>query len=231
MGTTTQRVSFCFDDGFHASAEKIRKVFDQRGLSACFCVLAAPELAQDPFIRASRIGDWGYWRETMAAGHEVAPHGYQHELLGQLSIEAAQDSVRRTLDKLTQELPSFDALRSIYHVPYLRAPPPTIEWIGRHTLGARIALGKAGLNTLTDWRAGAPVDCMTFGPDDVDTLSARRVERFIQDERGWLVLVFHGLDGEGWGTLSLRALEQMLDRLADAGVPIEPPNRTLCRSH
>ena len=44
---------------------------------------------------------------------------------------------------------------------------------------------------------------------------------------GWLVLVFHGLDGEGWGTLSSDALARMLDDIDRAGIVVETPNRTL----
>ena len=52
-----RQVSFCFDDGFRATAGKVWSLFAARGLSACFAVLAAPELAQDPLIRASEVAD------------------------------------------------------------------------------------------------------------------------------------------------------------------------------
>jgi peptidoglycan/xylan/chitin deacetylase (PgdA/CDA1 family) len=91
-------VSFCFDDGFRASADSISRIFASRSVAACFCVLAAPELAEDPFIRGARIADWAYWRDANAAGHEVAPHGYAHEHLGKVSVESAQASEQRTLD-------------------------------------------------------------------------------------------------------------------------------------
>jgi peptidoglycan/xylan/chitin deacetylase (PgdA/CDA1 family) len=220
-------ISFCFDDGFRASADKIQRIFAQRNQSACFCVLTAPELAEDPFIRAAPIADWAYWREAIAAGHEVAPHGYAHEYFGKLSFEAACDSVQRTLDSFQQELPGFDAKRSLYHLAYLAAPVPVVQWIGERTLGTRMALGGAGRNDLATWSQGMPIDCITFAPPDADELARQRVERFIQAEDGWLVLVFHGLDGEGWGTLSSDALTRMLDDIERAGVVVAPPNRTL----
>lgn len=223
----TQAISFCFDDGFRATADKVRRLFAQRNQSACFCVLAEPVLAEDPFIRAAPIADWAYWREAIAAGHEVAPHGYAHEHLGKLSFAAACDSVQRTLDSFQQELPGFDSRRSLYHLAYLAAPAQVVQWIGERTLGARMALGRAGRNDLAAWSQGMPIDCITFAPPDADDVARRRVERFIQEEDGWLVLVFHGLDGEGWGTLSSDALARMLDAIERAGIVVAPPNRLL----
>lgn len=222
-------ISFCFDDGFRASADKIQRLFGQRSRSACFCALAAPELADDPFIRAVPIADWAYWRDAIAAGHEVAPHGYSHEYLGKLSFAAACDSVQRTLDVFEQELPGFDARDNLYHLAYLSAPAEVVQWIGARTLGARMALGAAGRNDLTAWRPGSSIDCTTFAPPDADAVALQRIERFIQHEDGWLVLVFHGLDGEGWGTVSSDALARMLDDIERAGIDIAPPNRVLQR--
>lgn len=225
----TKSISFCFDDGFRASADKIQRIFSQRGLSACFCVLSAPELAEDPFIRAAPIADWAYWREAIAAGHEVAPHGYAHEYFGKLSVEAACDSVQRCLDSFQQELPGFDARRSVYHLAYLSAPVPVVQWIGERTLGARMAMSTTGLNNLATWSPGKPIDCTTFAPPDADAVARQRIERFIQEDDGWLVMVFHGLDGEGWGTLSSDALARMLDDMERAGIVVETPNRILQR--
>lgn len=223
----TKTISFCFDDGFQASADKIQRSFTQRGLSACFCVLTAPELADDPFIRAAPIADWAYWREAVAAGHEVAPHGHAHEHLGKVSFAAACDSVQRTLDTFQQALPGFDPRRSLYHLAYLAAPIEVVQWIGARTLGARMWLGQHGRNDLAAWSPGKPVDCTTFAPPNADEVARQRIQRFIQEEDGWLVLVFHGLDGEGWGTVSSDALARMLDEIQSAGVAVLPPNRVL----
>lgn len=221
----TKTISFCFDDGFRSSADTIQRLFSQRGLSACFCVLAEPALAQDPFIRAAPIADWAYWQEALAAGHEVAPHGYAHEHLGTLDLAVACDSLQRTHDTFQRQLPGFDPRRSFFHLAYLAAPVPVVQWLGARTLGARMALGRDGRNDLSTWSPGQPIDCTTFPPPDADRLVQQRIQRFIQDENGWLVLVLHGLDGEGWGTVSSDALARMLDDIAAAGVVVSPPNR------
>ena len=41
------------------------------------------------------------------------------------------------------------------------------------------------------------------------------------------MLVFHGLDGEGWGPLASATLERLLDRLGGAGVRIAPANQVM----
>jgi peptidoglycan/xylan/chitin deacetylase (PgdA/CDA1 family) len=222
-------VSFCFDDGFRASADKVRRIFSARRLSAAFCVLAAPELTNDPYIRRSDVADWGYWRETLAEGHEVAPHGFAHEHLGRMSFNDACDSVQRTLDVTERELPAFNARESIYHVAYVSAPVEVIRWIGQRSLGVRVATGGYGLNAWESLSQGGCVDCMAWGPQTCDEPARAHVERFVQAPSGWLVVVFHGLDGEGWGTLSSAALERMLDQLLTAGITVEPPNRVLGR--
>ena len=212
--------SFCFDDGFRATAGKVRHMFGDRGIAATFCVLAAPELAEDPYIRASRIADWEYWREARDAGHDVAPHGYAHERLDRLPLDEALAGIGRTWDVFARELPGFQADRSLFHLAYLAAPQPVVSFLGSKTLGVRRSTGHAGLNGLQSLRRGGDVDCLTFGASAADALD-RRLGRFMQAESGWLVLVLHGLDGEGYGPVPSSRLERALDRLLEAGVDVE----------
>ena len=214
-------VSFCFDDGFEATAAKVWRAFDQRRIAASFCVLAAPELAEDPFIRGAAIADWGFWREARAAGHEVAPHGYAHERLDLLTPREAEDGLLRTLAAFVRELPGFRPDEALFHLAYLAAPQAVVDFLSARTLGVRRALGGAGLNSKTGLQRGGSVDCITFGPGADETLPAR-LGQFLDKEEGWLVLVLHGLDGEGWGTLASATLQRQLDRLLEAGVDIAP---------
>lgn len=218
-------MSFCFDDGFRRSADKVRRIFDARGLSACFCVLSAPERAEDPGIKGAAIADWEYWREAAAAGHEIGPHGHAHELYASIGNEAARRSIETCWETLERELPGFDRRRSIFHVPYLSAPAELVEWIAAQSLGARLMLGRDGLNPLPEHVSGT-IDCACFGPDQVGAAATRRLERF-GDEEGWLVLVFHGLDDEGWGPIAGDALEALIDKALAAGMAIAPPSRLL----
>ena len=220
-------MSFCFDDGLRKSADKVARIFAARDLTATFCVLAEPERSNDPFIRPADVADWGFWRQIRDAGHEVAPHGFAHEHLGRMPFGDACDSVARALDVLVRELPGFDPHASVFHLAYMSAPSAVVSWIGQRALAVRMVTGGLGLNAWGSLARGGPVDCMAWGPAPSDELARARIERFLESEEGWLVLVFHGLDGEGWGTISAQSLERMLDRLLAAGVAVETPNRLL----
>ncbi len=225
----TRAVSFCFDDGLRRSADKVARIFAARDLATTFCVLAAPERSNDPFIRPGDVADWGFWRQIRDAGHEVAPHGFAHEHLGRMPFADACDSIDRALDVLVRELPGFDPRANVFHLAYMSAPPAIARWIGQRALAVRMVTGGLGLNAWGNLVRGGPVDCMAWGPGPSDDPARDRIERFLESEEGWLVLVFHGLDGEGWGTMGAQSLERMLDRLLGAGVAVEPPNRLLER--
>jgi len=222
----SRTVSVCFDDGFRATADKVRAVFEARDLRATFCVLARPDLAEDPFIRAAPIADWSDWREAVAAGHEVAPHGWAHERLADLDTAAACAGLDRTLDAFAAELPGFDPRDQLFHLAYLAAPAPVVQHLAARTLGVRRALGRAGLNPPGGQKLGGDVDCVTFG-DPAGELMTTRLTRFLAAEEGWLVLVLHGLDGEGWGPVPREVLERELDRLLDAGVRVAPAGQVM----
>lgn len=217
----SRTLSVCFDDGFRATADQARALFEARGLRATFCVLARPDLTADPFIRAAPIADWAYWREAASAGHEVAPHGWAHERLGDLDTQEACAGLDRTLDAFAAELPGFDPRDQLFHLAYLAAPAPVTQHLAACTLGVRRALGRAGLNPPGRHELGGDVDCITFG-DPAGELMTARLDRFLAAEEGWLVLVLHGLDSEGWGPVPREVLERQLDRLLDAGVLIAP---------
>lgn len=222
----TRTVSFCFDDGFRETAGKVWSLFAARRLSATFCLLAAPELTADPFIRGRPIADWGFWREARAAGHDIAPHGWAHERLADLPTEVACAGLDRTLDAFQLELPGFDPLTQIFHLAHLAAPAPVVEHLSSRVLGVRRALGRAGLNPLAGHAAGAQVDCVTFG-DPADERLEARLAQFLDVETDWLVLVLHGLDGEGWGPVRAATLERQVDALLAAGVRIAPAGQVL----
>ena len=219
----SRQISFCFDDGFLASADRIRSVFDARGVPACFCVLAEPALAQDPAIRNATIADWSYWREARSSGHEIAPHGWAHELYPALSLDEAQRSIEACWDRFEDEISGFRREDSVFHVPYLTAPAPLLEWVGERSAGARVMTGGGGLNDPGVLARGSVIDCTCAGPDGVAAAHAERLDRFAE-ENGWLVLVLHGVDGEGWGSLATDELARLLDRTMEIGARVVTPD-------
>lgn len=218
--------SFCFDDGFAASARTIRRLFDARGVKACFCVLSAPELTQDAAILSAEVAGWDTWREAVADGHEVSPHSHAHEFYGRMEPDAARASIESCFAVFERELEGFSSHRSVFHLPYLQAPPDLMDWLSHRTLGVRAATPGHGLCDPARLVRGGAVGCMAYGPDGVAEGWTRRLDRFSAQD-GWLNLVFHGVDGEGWGPVARDDLARLLDRTLKICDRVDTPNRVL----
>jgi hypothetical protein len=215
-------VSFCFDDGFLESTEKTARLFEERGLRATFCILAEPEMSKDPAHIGAAFGDWPLWRALRAKGHEIAPHGLAHERLADLPVDAAYQNLNQMFDRFVLELPGFVAAETIFHAPYLTLPAMHRDWLLGRTAGVRLALGRGGRNVLTDVAASRLVDCVTFGPEAVGSQSMEHLRKFSQADDQWQVLVLHGIDGEGWGSLGSNSLAALLDFALESGLSVRP---------
>lgn len=219
---TGKTVSFCFDDGFLASTEKTARLFEMRGLRATFCVMAAPELSADPAHVDGCFAQWSFWRELRGRGHDIAPHGWAHERLGELPHDVACVSINRMFARFGIELPGFTTAKAIFHTPYLSMPSPLLDWLMKRCAAVRIAQGNAGMTSQGTVQRSRTIDCITFGPDDVAAQAAARIDEFRGADGDWLVLVFHGVDGEGWGSLGLDELAGLVDRCSSMGFSIRP---------
>ncbi|HRR25635.1 MAG TPA: hypothetical protein P5300_02945, partial [Acidobacteriota bacterium] len=54
-----------------------------------------------------------------------------------------------------------------------------------------------------------------YGPDTIDRHLETQVQELLDLESGWLVYNTHGIDDEGWGPVSSRYLENLLERLTE----------------
>lgn len=219
---TQKTVSFCFDDGFLTSTEKTAHLFEARGLRASFCIMAAPDQSADTAHVDARFADWPLWRDLRERGHDVAPHGWAHERLGALTHDEACASIERMFARFAAELQGFAAERAIFHTPYLSMPPRLVDWLLDRCAAVRIAQGGAGITRQATAQRSRQIDCITFGPDNVAAQAAARIEDFRNADGDWLVLVLHGVDGEGWGSLALPELAGLVDRCCDLGFGIRP---------
>lgn len=221
------RISFCFDDGYAASVMKTAALFEERGLAASFCVVTDPVGSEDSFIRAGAIGDFALFREMAVRGHEVMPHGHRHINLANVTIAQAQDEVSRCLDIFLAEMPGHCESDLIYHCAFNRLPPALEPWLRARVKAVRATTANIGLNALPGIAPPFVFDaCFPLPPDD-PAVTSTMLDRFLAAPPAWLVLCFHGLDGEGWGPVSSRDLAAWLDRLIAAGVVILPPGAAL----
>lgn len=100
--------------------------------------------------------------------------------------------------RFAAELPGFAAERAIFQTPYLSMPPPLVDWLLARSAAVRIA------------------------QDKVAAQADARIQDFRDADGDWLVLVLHGADGEGWGSLALPELAGLVDRCCDLGFGIRP---------
>lgn len=219
---SAKTISFCFDDGFLASSEKILRLFESRGAKASFCVMAAPEASEDSAHRGARFADWDFWRGVRTAGHDVAPHGWAHERFAAMTDDDARAAIERMFDRFVDALPGFRPDGAIFHTPYLAMPPALIAWLRPRCAAIRIARGAGGMTSPAEVARSGLVDCIAFGPSGVGAAAAAQIERFASGNAEWQVLVLHGVDGEGWGPLALDELAAILDDSRNRGLVIRP---------
>ena len=219
---TQKTVSFCFDDGFLESTRKIASLFEDRGLRASFCVMAAPTESVDIAHRGAQFADWDMWRALRARGHDVGPHGWAHERLSTMPSKAAKQSLRRMFERFEAELPGFLSAETIFHTPYLALPHEILMWLTAQVAAVRVATGGHGITSHAAVRASRVIDCITFGPEAVADQAARHIDQFGTTDGELLTLVLHGVDGEGWGSLALGDLARLVDDCLARGHAIRP---------
>lgn len=219
---TGKTVSFCFDDGFLASTGKTVRLFEDRGLRTSFCIMAAPTESVDTAHHGVQFADWDMVRFLRKSGHDIAPHGWAHERLADMEPDAACQSLSRMFERFETELPGFRVDETIFHTPYLSLPSDILEWLNCRTAAVRVATGGGGISSRSAVHMSHEIDCITFGPDNVADSIARHIEHFEKSQGDWLTLVLHGLDGEGWGSLTFGELEHLVDDCLARGYEIRP---------
>lgn len=206
-------VTLSFDDGFLASNRKIAAMYEARGLSACFNVVAMfdrdgppPDRWQTPGLQ----GDFDDWNELQARGHEIMPHGYRHVNKAKLPFDEAQRSIRQCLDVFADRLEGFDARQAVFNFPYNASTPELEAWLPSVVRAFRARGG--GINPLP--HAGqVKLTTTGFGPPNCEADLEGEIAELLSRPSGWLIYNTHGLDDEGWGPIGSDYLARLLDRL------------------
>jgi peptidoglycan/xylan/chitin deacetylase (PgdA/CDA1 family) len=208
-------VTLSFDDGFRKSSLKTVEIYERFGLSACINVVATahlPTFEMPNEYHEHPVGDFAFWNELQARGHEIMPHGLRHANKTQMPLAEAQDLILRCLDIFDRELEGFDRKGAVFNFPFNASTPEIEEWLSTQVRAFRTA-GPA-INPLP--RAGqVRLTCTSHGPDPIDEDLDRRVDELLAQPSGWLIYNTHGLDDEGWGPLSSAGLERLLARLVE----------------
>jgi peptidoglycan/xylan/chitin deacetylase (PgdA/CDA1 family) len=209
-------VTLSFDDGFKKSSIETAKIFEKHGFRACINVVAARTGAKD-FLPPDEwhkhpVGAWNLWNELQKRGHEIMPHGLVHADLSAVPFRAAQNMILASLNIFTEKLKGFDTQKAVFNFPYNRSTPELEEWLRGKVIAIRTA-GQA-INPVPH-KGQFRLTCTTGGEWNIDNHLNEEVDKLLNQPEGWLIYNTHGLDEEGWGPVSAKALDALLVRLKD----------------
>ena len=224
----THVVTLSFDDGFRASSLKTAEIYERHGLSACINVLATahlPTFEMPNEYHQHPVGDFAFWNELQARGHEIMPHGFKHANKAEMPLAQAQDLILKCLDVFDRELDGFDRRKAVFNFPFNASTPEVEEWLSTQVRAFRT--GGPPINPLPH-PGQVRLTCTSHGPDPIDEDLNRRVDELLAQPSGWLVYNTHGIDDEGWGPLSSDGLDRLLARLvAIPAARVLPAGRAL----
>src|SRR5665647_1104338 len=72
---------------------------------------------------------------------------------------------------------------------------------------------KTHINPIPSSSKPVRLGCWSFGPDNADNWVEKQVNEFLATTGGWLILNLHGLDNVGWGPITSKYLNGLLQRL------------------
>ncbi|MDH3651895.1 MAG: polysaccharide deacetylase family protein [Saprospiraceae bacterium] len=215
LETKTHILTLSFDDGFKKSFFKIADIYEKYGLHACFNVIASGHLpsfqAVDQWILPELMGNFDDWNLLKARGHEVMPHSWQHLNLGREPIDKAKDLIMRCLDYFADHLRGYDPSSAVFNFPF-NSSTPELEAFTMSKVRAVRTRGD-DINPIPQTNTAERLGCSAFGPDNGDAWVDQKINSFLAEPGGWLILNLHGLDDEGWGPISTTFLEKLIPRL------------------
>lgn len=173
-----KRVALTFDDGPDEMTPQYLALLDRLGVRCTFFLIG-----KNAELLPSMVN------EIVAAGHEVAGHGFSHRSFPSLTVQELVDELIHTSDALP---PSAGAR------PLVRPP------FGQVSFASLVRVAIAGYTTVL-W---------SFDSDDCRTYDAKDVEARLDPSNvgsGEIVLMH---EGQAW---TLAALPAIVGRLRDAG--------------
>jgi peptidoglycan/xylan/chitin deacetylase (PgdA/CDA1 family) len=222
-------VTLSFDDGFEASNRNVAEIYEKRGLSACFNVLATAHLSTfvppNRYMATCPVGDFRLWNQLQARGHEIMPHGYKHANKAALPLAESQRLILDCLAVFSRELEGFKAREAIFNFPYNQSTPDLEAWLPSVVKAFRTSGN--GINPLP--HAGqVKLTTTGFGPGNGERHLDAEIGKLLSLPSGWLIYNTHGLDEEGWGPIGSDYLGRLLDRLCAIGtVRVLPAGKAL----
>jgi len=160
------------------------------------------------------------------------PHSWAHVNLAQISFDEAVMLIDSCLDYFEQHLEGFDSSRAVYNFAYNASNPELDAYVLTRVralrTAARSVLDKTKINSFPDVSGPFRLGCDSYGPDNAEQWVDKEVGDFLGSPGGWRILNLHGLDGQGWGPVGSKYLEELLEMLVDIDyLDILPTGRVL----
>jgi len=175
--STRRQLALTFDDGPDTLLPEYLDVLDRFDARCTFFLVGAQCQRRPDFVL-----------EIIRRGHEVASHGYSHQLFPGMTGVQLDDEVQRTAALLPPSVASRPLIR-----------PPQ----GAKSVGSLLHLGYLGYRTVF-WSLDSD-DCRTRDPDVI-------VTRVTEKARPGEIVLLH--EGQAW---TLEALPRLLERLTSDG--------------
>ena len=198
------KVGLVFDDGFLKSTLATAALFEEFKLPAIFAVIAKPHDWATHIAKA----DFDLLNELQQRGHIVQPHGLAHARLDELPHDRAVDEIERCLEIFQEKLDGFDPKRAVYMFAYNSSTPPLNDWLLTRVHALR--QGGSGLMSQKEFDARA-WHSDAIGPDDPGPKLLDLLDRVRRKRPAFFLHSLHGIDGEGWGAISLASLRKVLE--------------------
>jgi peptidoglycan/xylan/chitin deacetylase (PgdA/CDA1 family) len=220
-------LTLTFDDGFRKSSVDAAALHEEFGLKESVNVIArasdADYVPPDEWHNAP-YGDWELWNGLAARGHEVMPHGYDHSNHAKLNLRESLRNIDACLDCFDEKLRGFRREEAVFAFPYSASTAQVEDYIALKVRAFRV--GGGGFNKWPNRYMNRLTSTGNAG--DCEAHLEAMVNQLLSQERGWLVYVLHGLDGEGWNWVSSAALRRLYERILRLdSVDILPPGAVL----
>ncbi len=221
LRSKTHILTLSFDDGFKKSFYKIAEIHEEYKLKACLNIIASGHLKsfknKEKWILPELLGNFDDWNIIKGRGHEIMPHTWEHLNLTEVSMEKAKENIDKCLNYFEEHLEGYKTSDAVYNFAYNASTSELEDYLLKRVRAVRtggwLVLNGSKVNRLPLSPKPARLGCWSYGPDFCDDYIEEEVNSFLAGSGGWLILNLHGLDNEGWGSVSTNYLDNFLNRM------------------
>ncbi len=205
QGFRTAAVSFTFDDNTPDQFVKAVPMFNEFGYHMTFFTVTGSGPAPDWFH-----ANWDGLASASMQGHEVASHGVTHTSFSGMKDSLQIEEARNSRDTIEARIPGRRCVTIAY--PYCTIGKKSI--IQQYYIAARNCSGIVEARTPADFMSISSIICGSQGLRTTKDFRSRTNSAV--KNKGWVVLLFHGVDSDGgWSPMPSDTLRKMLEYMKE----------------